>query len=87
MQLTNRQIDALRACLLYPQGMRHRAYPPAMPALEALGYVVSRPAQGPGRKIPTWFITPAGREVLAALETGSRRNRPGEKRIFRTKRP
>nr|WP_042675575.1 hypothetical protein [Methylobacterium sp. B34] len=46
-----RQLAALRACLLYPQGMRIEAYPSAMPALEKLGLVVSRPARSPGRRV------------------------------------
>jgi len=63
-----RQLEALRACLLYPKGMRHEAYPSAMPALAKLGLVVSRPAHGPGRRIPAWFITQAGREHLAEID-------------------
>lgn len=63
-----RQLAALRACLLYPQGMRHEAYPSAMPTLRRLGLVVSRPALGPGRKISAWFITHAGREHLAEID-------------------
>lgn len=63
-----RHLQALRACLLYPQGMRHEAYPSAMPALEKLGLVVSRPALGPGRKISAWFITREGRNHLAEID-------------------
>jgi hypothetical protein len=63
-----RQLVALRACLLYPQGMRHRAYPSAMPALEKLELVVSRPALGPGRKVRAWFITREGRDHLAEID-------------------
>jgi len=51
-----RQLAALRACLLYPQGLRHEAYPSAMPTLRKLGLVVSRPARGPGRKISAFRI-------------------------------
>ncbi|MCJ2053963.1 hypothetical protein [Methylobacterium sp. J-070] len=63
-----RQLEALRACLLYPRGLRHEAYPSAMPTLKKLGLVVSRPALGPGRKIPAWFITQEGRDHLAEIE-------------------
>ena len=63
-----RQLEALRACLLYPQGMRHEAYPSAMPALRKLGLVVSRSARGLGRKIPAWFITQEGRDHLADID-------------------
>ena len=63
-----RRLEALRACLLYPQGMRHEAYPSVMPALRKLGLVASRPARGPGRKVPAWFIPPEGREHLAEID-------------------
>ncbi|TXN42366.1 hypothetical protein FV233_23035 [Methylobacterium sp. WL7] len=61
------QLEALRACALYPQGMRHGAHPSVMPVLQELGLVEERPVRGPsGRKL--WFLTPAGRELL--IETG-----------------
>jgi hypothetical protein len=67
-----RQLESLRACLLDPQGMRHRAYSSAMPALEKLGLVVSRPAQGAGRRIPAWFIIQGGRDHLAEIDASKR---------------
>ncbi len=63
-----RQLEALRACLLYPQGMRHEAYPSAMPILRKRGFVVSRMAHGPGRKVSAWFLTEAGRKHLAEID-------------------
>lgn len=61
------QLEALRACALYPQGMRHGAHPSVMPALRDLGLVEERQARGrAGRKL--WFLLPAGRELLT--ETG-----------------
>jgi hypothetical protein len=40
-----RHLDALRAAALNPQGVRHEAYPTAMPVLRELGYVGERPAK------------------------------------------
>lgn len=74
--LRGRQLAALRACLFYPQGLRHEAYPSAMPVLLKLGLVVSQPAQGQGREISAWFITEAGRAHPAEIDgalTGRRR--------------
>lgn len=63
-----RQLEALRACLLYPQGLRHGAHPSAMPVLQKLGLVECRPARGPGRRVEAWFITEAGREHLTEID-------------------
>ncbi|EIZ81900.1 hypothetical protein WYO_5488 [Methylobacterium sp. GXF4] len=61
------QLEALRACALYPQGMRHGAHPSVMPVLRDLGLVEERPVRGAaGRKL--WFLTQGGRELLT--ETG-----------------
>lgn len=61
-----RHLEALRACAANPAGLRHQAYPTAMPVLLELGYVEERPARGrAGRYL--WHLTPAGRELLAAL--------------------
>jgi hypothetical protein len=61
------QLEALRACALYPQGMRYGAHPSVMPVLRELGLVEDRLMRGPsGRKL--WFLTQAGRELLT--ETG-----------------
>ena len=75
-----RQVVALRSCLLYPQGLQHEAYPSVMPILRKLGLVVSRPARGPGRKDPAWFITEAGREQLAEIDAAKRRARAARPR-------
>lgn len=64
-----RQLEALRACLLYPQGLRREAYPSAMPVLRKLGLVESRSAPGPGRRVDAWFITEAGRRHLVEIDT------------------
>jgi hypothetical protein len=73
-----RQLEALRACLLYPKGMRHEAYPSAMPALRKLGLVASKPALGPGRKISAWFITRQGRDHLAEIDA----SKPGTRIVL-----
>ena len=71
------QLEALRACALYPQGMRYGAHPSVMPALRDLGLVEERQMRGQaGRKL--WFLLPAGRELLAETGMGGPRelNRP-----------
>ena len=75
--LSNRQLAALRACFLYPQGMRHAAYPKTMPGLQERGFVASRLARGPGRKLPAWFITKAGWDYLATVDGARPRRRRG----------
>ena len=63
------QLEALRACALYPQGMRYGAHPSVMPVLRDLRLVEERLIRGPsGRKL--WFLTQAGRELLAEVGTG-----------------
>lgn len=59
-------LEALRACALYPRGMRHEAHPSAMSVLEAQGYVEQRPTRF-RRGRARWYITPAGRDLLATL--------------------
>lgn len=60
------QLEALRACALYPQGMRHGAHPSVMPVLRDLGLVEERQARGQtGRKL--WFLLPVGRDLLAEV--------------------
>jgi len=59
-------LEALRACALYPQGMRHEAHPSVMPALREIGYVEERPARGRPRE-KRWHLTAAGRDLLRAL--------------------
>ena len=63
-----RQLEALRACLLYPQGLRRGAYPSAMAVLRKRGLVETRTAPGPGRRVDAWFITPAGRAHLVEID-------------------
>jgi hypothetical protein len=61
-----RHLDALRVVALHPQGLRHEAYPTAMPVLRELGYVEERPAKDwRGRVL--WHVTRAGRGILVAL--------------------
>jgi hypothetical protein len=38
-----------------------------MPLLVEMGLVWSRNARGPGRTRAAWFLTPAGRELLAEV--------------------
>lgn len=65
---TGRHVEALRACWLYPEGMRYGAHPTSMRALEELGYVVARiPPRARDRR---WFLTATGKELLAAIGTG-----------------
>lgn len=64
----DRQLEAVRACLLYPQGLRRSACPSAMSALRKRGLVESRSAPGPGRRVDAWFITPAGRAHLVEID-------------------
>ncbi|CAM2782855.1 hypothetical protein ACLBXJ_02810 [Methylobacterium mesophilicum] len=60
------QLQGLRACALYPQGMRHGVHPSVMPVLQDLGPVEEMPVRGPsGRKL--WFLTQAGRELLTEI--------------------
>lgn len=57
-------MDALWACAANPQGLRGNAYPSALPVLEAQGLVARRTGGRVGRA-SYWFLTPAGRELLA----------------------
>lgn len=61
-----RQLDALRALALFPRGLRHSAYPSAMPVLRELGYAEERAARSRTAGV-LWHLTPAGRELLVAL--------------------
>lgn len=61
-----RRHDALRACAANPQGLRGNAYPSVMPVLEAEG-LVSRRTGGRAGRAAYWFLTPAGREVVARV--------------------
>ena len=67
-----RAVEALRAVSLYPRGMRLSRHPKAMPVLVELGYAVERQARWEGARPGEtgWFITPAGRELLAVLGAG-----------------
>ncbi|MGU3282237.1 hypothetical protein [Methylobacterium mesophilicum] len=60
---------SVRACALYPQGMRYGAHPSVMPVLRDLGLVEERLIRGPsGRKL--WFLTLAGRDLLTEIGMG-----------------
>ncbi|MGH1570484.1 hypothetical protein ACRAWG_07135 [Methylobacterium sp. P31] len=59
-------LDALRAAALHPQGLRHEAYPTAMPMLREPGHVVERTAKDRHGRV-LWHLTPAGRDLLVAL--------------------
>lgn len=63
--VAKRRLDALLACAANPQGLRGNAYPSAMPVLEAQELVSRRTGGRVGRQA-YWYLTPAGREVIAA---------------------
>jgi len=65
--IRGRALLALRACAAHPQGLRHEAYPTHMPMLAEMGLVQERHVRGPGRSQPAWFLTTAGRAVIAEL--------------------
>ena len=67
--VAKRRLDALRACAANPQGLRGNAYPSAMPVLEAQGLVTRRNGERSGRRA-YWFLTPAGREMVAEVGMG-----------------
>ena len=62
--VAKRRLDALRACAANPQGLRGDAYPSVMPVLEAAG-LVTRHTHGRSRRGAYWYLTPAGREMVA----------------------
>jgi len=65
--IRGRALLALRACAAHPQGLRYQAYPSYMPLLAEMGLVEERRARGPGRTQAAWFLTTAGRAVIAEL--------------------
>lgn len=70
---------ALRAVGASPRGLRIQAYPSYMPALVEMGLIEERHVRGPGRSQSAWFLTQAGRDMLA--EVGSDERRPGRVKI------
>ena len=64
--VAKRRLDALRACATNPQGLRGNAYPSVMPVLEMQG-LVTRQVSGRLGRSAYWFLTPAGRELLAEV--------------------
>lgn len=61
-----RHLEAPRAVADNPGGLRHDAYPTAMPILQELGYVEERATRGrTGRR--AWHLTRTSRDLLAAL--------------------
>lgn len=63
------QVMALRACGHHPKGMRHEAHRKTMRVLQAQGLVEERIR--PGQREPRWFLTQAGRELLAEIGMGA----------------
>lgn len=61
-----RHLHAMRALGLFPEGLRHDAYPSTMPVLRELGYAEERPMRGEPAQL-LWHLTPTGRELLIAL--------------------
>lgn len=72
--LRGRALLALRACAAQPQGLRRQAYPSYMPVLVEMGLVEERHVRGVGRSEPAWFLTAAGRAVIAELGAGETRD-------------
>ena len=64
-----RRHDALRACAANPDGLRGNAFPSVMPVLEAAGLVTRKTGGRLGRNA-YWFLTAAGREVVAKIGMG-----------------
>ena len=62
-----RQLEAMQACAANPEGLRGNSYPSVMPVLEAQGLVTRRTSGRLGRTT-YWFLTDAGRKLLAAQE-------------------
>jgi hypothetical protein len=60
-------LKALRAVAANPVGLRMQSHPSVMSMLAAMGLVEARNARGPGRTHGAWFLTHAGRELLAEL--------------------
>jgi hypothetical protein len=67
--VAKRRHDALRARAANPQGLHGKAYPSVMPVLEAQG-LVSRRNGGRAGRAAYWFLTPAGRAVIADIGRG-----------------
>ena len=76
--VAKRRIDALRACAANPYGLRGNAYPSVMPVLEAQGLVARRTGGRLGRAA-LWFLTAAGREVVADVGMDERWSPSGER--------
>jgi hypothetical protein len=72
--IRGRALLALRACAAHPQGLRHQAYPTYIPVLVEMGLVEERHVRGDGRSQPAWFLTAAGRGVIAELGSSEVRN-------------
>ncbi|MDH2311408.1 hypothetical protein [Methylobacterium brachiatum] len=72
--IRGRALLALRACAAHPQGLRHQAYPTYMPMLAEMGLVEERNVRGPGRRQAAWFLTAAGRAVIAELGANEARD-------------
>ncbi|MGU3668205.1 hypothetical protein ACLBX9_28805 [Methylobacterium sp. A49B] len=60
-------LKALRAVAANPGGLRMQAHPSVMPMLVEMGLVESRITRGPGRTRSAWYLTHAGRYLLAQL--------------------
>ena len=65
--IRGRALKALHAVAANPGGLRMQGHPSAMPMLVEMGLVESRQVRGPGRSQATWFLTQAGRSMLAEV--------------------
>ncbi|TXN21017.1 hypothetical protein [Methylobacterium sp. WL9] len=71
LDLTSRQIAAIRACGFHPGGLRTSAYPKTMPSLVAAGLVEQRQKVDPAERHQMgWFLTAAGKRLLQSAGTG-----------------
>jgi hypothetical protein len=66
------RLQALRACALYPQGMRHGAHPSAMPVLRDLGLAEERQVREQA-EWKLWFLLPVRLVPLTEVGLGEPR--------------
>lgn len=74
--IRGRILKALRAVAANPGSLRMQSHPSAMPLLVEMGLVEARNARGPGRTRSAWFLTAAGRALVADLGAGEVRADP-----------
>lgn len=65
--IRGRALKALRAIALNLGGLRMQAHPSVMSMLAERGLIELRQVRGLGRTRSAWFLTRAGRELLAEV--------------------